>query len=242
MQATLERSTSVPPAVRRRPSHGRIESRDQARKPTLESTRQRKWAIGGVAALAAVAAITAAVVLLRPSPTPDGPSQEIAQRVTAAKQQIEQGACAAAIAENIEPALARDPDNADLLSLKRQAEACIAALPPSERTAAEAAEAAIAAELASARDLIARGDCATALNTHISNVLNTNPDNAEARDLKTQAEACSKAASPSRAHPPSPPVQLAQSLPPEEGGLETLAWRARSRLSDARESDACALR
>lgn len=192
------------------------------RKPTPESERQRKWAIGGAAALAAVAAITAAVMLLRPSPTTEEPQQEIAQRVTAARQQIEQGACAAAIADNIEPALARDPDNADLLNLKRQAEACIASLPPSERTQAEAAESAIAAELELARDLIARGDCSTALNPHINNVLSTNPDNAEAQNLKTQAEACSKLATAKPRPPPSAAVQLAQSLPPEDGGLESL--------------------
>jgi len=214
------------------------------RKFTLELTRQQKSAIGGVAALAAVAAIAAAVVLLWPSRTTDGTLQEIAQRVTAAKQQIEQGACAAAIAENIEPALARNPDNADLLNLKRQAEACIAALPPSERTPAEAAEAAIAADLTAARDLIGRGDCSTALNTHISNVLNTNPDNAEALDLKTQAEACSKAAESKPRPPTSPPAQLAQSLPPEDGGLETLPgeldrdYQARVRAMRSRYDEA----
>ncbi len=143
--------------------------------------------------------------------------------MTAAKLQIDQGACAEAIAEHIEPALARDPDNADLLNLKRQAEACTASPRTSEPTPEEVARSAIAAELGLAKDLIARGDCSTALKAHIDNVLNTNPDHAEARELKTQAEACSKALDPKPRPATGSALQLAQSLPPESGGLESFA-------------------
>ena len=74
-----------------------------------------------------------------------------------------------------------------------------------------------AAILQTARDLIAANDCAGALDPHINSVLNVEPENAEALELKTQAEACIKSA-PSG---PRGPV-LAVRIPPADGGLDTL--------------------
>ena len=106
------RSTASPPAISRPGSW----------------TARTKWA-AGIATGLATAAIIAAVIFLQPPP-PAEPSPELIGQIAAAKSQIAQGLCAEALAQNIDPALARYAGNTDLLALKRQAEGCVPAPKP----------------------------------------------------------------------------------------------------------------
>jgi pSer/pThr/pTyr-binding forkhead associated (FHA) protein len=168
------------------------------------------WA-AAIATGLATAAIIAAVIFLQPAPPAEIPP-ELIREIAAAKLQISQGSCAEALAQHIDPALARYSGNTDLLALKRQAEACVPAAPPPEQGPDP-----IAASLQSARDLIAAGDCSGALDLHISNVLSVEPENPMALELKTQAEACVKSSQPGSR------IVLAKKIPPADGGLDPLA-------------------
>ena len=181
-------------------------------------TPQQKKVVGGALALVAIGTLAAAGAAVRSARERERAVNEVAASIVAANDQLGRGACADALAQNIQPALTRDPNNGDLLSLRQRAEACLAPAPlPADPPPVSPVETA----LASVRELMAQGQCDPALVQQIVAVLAGEPDNADALALKGEAEKCAvKLAKPT---PPGPkPPLLAQKIPPEDGGLEPL--------------------
>jgi hypothetical protein len=160
--------------------------------------------MAGIATGLVATAIIGAVIFLQPSPQAV-PPKDLIDHIAAAKVQIAQGSCAEALAQHIDPALARFAGDTDLLALKRQAEGCrtksVENLGPQPDP-----------NLETAKELIAANDCAGAL-VKIDDVLSRDPANFEALGLKTQAEACKPVEKVSVTRP-------LERIPPADGGLD----------------------
>ncbi len=195
------------------------------KRSTSPPTPQQKRLYVGAAALVAVGLLIVAGLLVRSSQVQQ-PSDAIAGLITAAAQQMNQGACADALAQNIQPGLDKDPSNADLLRLKQLAEECVTqAAQPVDPVPAPVVSPTEAA-LASARELLAQGLCDQGLVQQIAAILTTEPDNQSAIALKAEAEKCATptpVGPPPTARPVQRPPALAKRVAPEEGGLEPLA-------------------
>jgi tetratricopeptide (TPR) repeat protein len=202
-----------------KPSVPKPTPKPAAKKPAASAATQPWLLIGGAAA---AVIIIAAVVVMRfraPSAPPTDPRVETL--LADARGLIDRSDCARALNDAINPALALDPNNADALALKTRASGCL----PPPPTPVDPAPVAMTAEeitehLRVAEEAIARRECDAALTEHIAKVLDKDPTNQQAVDLKAKAEAC----------PPlpvkTPPTQqvsapkLAVKIPVENGGLE----------------------
>lgn len=180
--------------------------------PTAQKSSQW-WLIGGGAAAVVVLGIVAAVLLLR---RPDEPVVakpepiDIAAVVARANRAAEEDRCQEAI-DALGPALSQFPDNADLAGARERAERCRLLASLSEPTPD------IPTELLKSAELIAAKQCREAT-LRITNVLVYQPENAEAANLKQQAERC---LAPATTVPPPQPAgpKLAVAIPPDQGGL-----------------------
>lgn len=181
-------------------------------------TPQHKRVVGGVLALVAVGTLAVAGVVVRSARERERAASEIAASIVAANLQLDRGSCAEALAQNIQPALMRDPNNGDLLSLKQRAEGCLTVVPPPPDPPPVSP---VEAALASVRALMAQGQCDEVLVQQIVAILTSEPDNADAMALKAEAQKC--VITPVRPSTPAPraPV-LAQRIQPKDGGLEPL--------------------
>jgi tetratricopeptide (TPR) repeat protein len=203
----------------------------------VPALNQRTWRAGGaLVAVVAAAAITAALVLRSPAPVVEAPALDFSGVIADADRLIGQGLCAEAIVQTIDPALQRDPDNTDLLSVKRRAEGCIQPAPPPGPAPLDAA-----VELQAVRDLLASRDCADAMQ-RVDTVLMAEPENAQALELRKAVQACLTpvATNVQRAEP------LAREIAAESGGLQVLPneldrdYQARVNAMRARYDEAMA--
>jgi predicted component of type VI protein secretion system len=194
----------------------------KAAKPPQKGASQSTWLlVGGAVVVVAIGAIAIARFVRAPSAPPtNGP--RIEGLVADARKLIEQGDCARALKDAIDPALALDPNNSDALTLRTRASACIPP-PPAPAPVAVAALTAdeIAEHLRVANEAVARRECEAALTEHINKVLEQDPSNQQAVELKARAEICPP---PPKAGPASPPatLKLAVRIPAEKGGLEPI--------------------
>lgn len=179
------------------------------------------WPLIGGAAL--VVLIIAVVVVMRfrtPAPV-DTTQQQVDTLLADAKGLIDRSDCARALSDAINPALVLQPDNADALALKTRASACLPPPPAPDVPAQVAMTAEEAAEhLKVAEEAIARRDCESALTEHINKVLEKDPTNQQAVDLKVKAEACPQTVVRTPQPPQAPKEKLAVKIPAENGGLE----------------------
>jgi len=206
---------------------------------------QVRWLVGGAALLVAIGVAIAVARFARTPPVPE-PSPVVAL-LADARRLIDQGECQRALNDAIGPALAAEPTNSEALTLKTQAGACVAPspAPPGPRAAVPLTTEEISEHLRLATDAVSRQECAAALTEHISKVLDQEPANPEAVQLKQQAEVCPPPAKEPVA--PAPATRkLAVRTAPENGGLEPLSgeqdkdYQLRIRAMRARYDEAVA--
>jgi tetratricopeptide (TPR) repeat protein len=190
-------------------------------KPGPQMPAQTMWLLAGGAAV--LVAVVAFAIFRFTHPTVRKPTQ--AEKLIAdARNLIEQGDCARALHDAIDPALALEPNNADALTLKSRASGCIPPPPPPVAVPVALTADEIAEHLRAAGDAITRRECEPALTEHITKVLEQEPANQQALDLKARAEACPPLPrTPQTPAPPKPTVVVAVRIPPDKGGLEPLA-------------------
>jgi tetratricopeptide (TPR) repeat protein len=188
-------------------------------KPGTRMPAQTMWLFAGGAAV--LVAVVAFAIFRFTHPPVREPTQ--AEKLVAdARTLIEQGDCVRALRDAIDPALALEPNNAEALTLKSRAGACIPPPPPPPVAVPVAWTAdEIAEHLRAAAEAIRRRECEPALTEHITKVLEQEPTNQQALDLKAKAEVCPQVQKPGP--PPPPPVALAVRIPPDKGGLEPLS-------------------
>jgi hypothetical protein len=210
-----ERPTPKPPAPKPTP-------KPAVKKPAASAAPTQQWLLIGGAAV--VVLIIAVVVVMRFRTPSVNPTQAQVDALLAdAKGFIDRSDCARALSDAINPALVLQPNNADALALKTRASGCLPPPPPPvdpapvvAMTAEETAE-----HLKVAEDAIARRECEVALTEHINKVLEKDPTNQQAVDLKVKAEACPPAPVARAPQVPQPPKEkLAVKIPAETGGLE----------------------
>jgi hypothetical protein len=127
---------------------------------------------------------------------------------------VNDGKCAEALQEQIGPALAANPNDAEAVALK---ERCTPAPPPPAETPAPPAapvEKTVAQKLDEAEASLAANECQAALDA-VNAILTENPDDARAKDLAAKADECLKPAAPAAEAPP-PAVRIAAA----QGGLD----------------------
>lgn len=184
------------------------------RQPGPNPTRSSRWLIAAGVGVTLLIGGGLAWQLTQPKPVEQvqQPVPPVSQLIADARAKVVQGACAEALSAIIVPALANDPTNAELLQLKESAEACLKPAAPA------AASVDAASLLATARTLIGKGFCEEA-NYSIKQVLDAQPDNAEAREL--QAKPCTPVpvTTPKSTRPPQT-TQGPTVIPHSEGGLD----------------------
>ena len=193
--------------------------------PTSESTARttrasgwtahRGWLIGGVAAAIIGVTGVAASRLLRDGSAPAGTRTSTPDWKAAAIGLVEQGHCADALAKYIDPQLKANPTDADALALKNR---CATPAPPPP-AAPPPVDTALEARLKSVADAIDAKNCASALKD-VTSILQGDPANARALDLKARAQACSVAPTSGTAPPAAPAAPQVAEKPPEQGGLK----------------------
>jgi tetratricopeptide (TPR) repeat protein len=129
---------------------------------------------------------------------------------------VNDGKCAVALQEQIGPALAVNPNDADALALKERCEPPPAPAPAPVETPPPAApvEKTLAQKLDDVEASIAANECQAALDA-VNALLTENPDDARAKDLAAKADACLK---PAAAAPEAPPAAV--KIAAAQGGLE----------------------
>jgi predicted component of type VI protein secretion system len=179
------------------------------------------WLLIGGAALAVV--VIAAVVVMRfrtPSVPPDSTQQQVETLLADARGLIDRSDCARAMSDAINPALALQPNNADALALKTRAGACLPPPPPVDPAPVAMTAEEVTEHLRVAEEAIARRECEAALTEHINRVLEKDPTNQQAVDLKVKAETCPPLVVKAPQAPQAPAPKLAVKIPAENGGLE----------------------
>ncbi len=205
--------TPKPPAAKATPK--------PAPKKAAASAAAPPWPLIGGAALVVLIIVVVVVMRFR---TPSAPQTDprVVALIADARGLIDRSDCARALSDAITPALAIEPNNADALALKERASGCLPPPPPPVDTPAVVAMTAeeVAEHLKVAEEAIARRDCETALTEHIAKVLEKDPTNQQAVDLKVKAEACPQAVAKRPEVPQAPKEKLAVKIPAEQGGLE----------------------
>jgi tetratricopeptide (TPR) repeat protein len=142
------------------------------------------------------------------------PPAAVTSPLEALATRITNGDCAGALTE-LDAFLASNPTDSQALGLKRRAESCVAP-PPAPLDVPPPID--IAGNLQAAAKMLESGNCAAALTDYINPVLEKDPINLEAAELKKKAESCGQP-------PPPGPVAANQpkTLPPEQGGLPRIA-------------------
>jgi FHA domain-containing protein len=169
--------------------------------------------MGGVAvAIIGVTGVTA-TKLLRDGAGASKPNAANLEWKVAASALVQQGKCSDALAKYIDPQLKANPNDADALALKNT---CAPAPPP---VVPPPVDTALEASLKAAGDLIDAKDCASALKA-ITAILEKDPANARALELRTRAEGCSAAATTGTKPPVAPVEAQVAEKPPEQGGLK----------------------
>ena len=186
---------------------------------TAKGPSTTTWLIaGGAAVLVLLLAIVIVRVARGPSAPVDTTGPQVQGMIADARRLIEQGDCAGALTRAIEPALSLQPGNAEVQTLKTTATACVPApAPPQPPPPQGLTPEEITAHLQSAADAIGRKECEPALTEHITKVLEQDPSNQQALDLKLKAETCGPK---TPVAPAAPTVKLAVVIPPDRGGLE----------------------
>lgn len=190
-------------------------------RPAASSNNKQTWVVGAGAAIVVALLIAIGLLVARSMRNSAPAPPDVSPFIAAATQQLGQGACAEALAQNILPGLSAAPNNTELLTLKERADTCVAsAVPPGTPSPEDAAR----TTLTQARDLITQNNCAGALE-QINFVLLTFPNNAEAQAMKAEAEKCAPVAvaTATPAPTPRPAAAGATRIAPENGGLEPLA-------------------
>lgn len=200
------------PEVSQAAQSSRIPVKDQRRGQPNWFAQQPTWMLGavGAAAVGGLAVVIALLVGGRAGPP------TITEQLDGLEARINSGDCEGPLVE-LEALLASSPVEPRALELKGRAEACTQLTPPPPPVPTDTGE-----RLKTAAFLIENGDCLGALTEHIDPVLEVEPANPEAVELKIKAEACKQASSP-KPPPTSPPKiaadPTAKPLPPESGGL-----------------------
>ena len=210
---------------------------------TAKGPATTTWLVaGGAAVLLLVLAIVIVRVARRPSVPVNTTRPQVEGMIADARRLIEQGDCAGALTRAIEPALSLDPANAEAQTLKTTATACVPPPPPPQPPPPQGlTPEEIVAHLQAATDAIGRKECEPALTEHINKVLEQDPSNQQAQDLKQRAETCGPK---TPAAPPTPIVKLAVAIPPDRGGLEPTSgeldkdYQARVKAMRARYDEA----
>ena len=210
---------------------------------TAKGPATTTWLVaGGAAVLLLVLAIVIVRVARRPSVPVNTTGPQVEGMIADARRLIEQGDCAGALTRAIEPALSLDPANAEAQTLKTTATACVPPPPPPQPPPPQGlTPEEIVAHLQAATDAIGRKECEPALTEHINKVLEQDPSNQQAQDLKQRAETCGPK---TPAAPPTPIVKLAVAIPPDRGGLEPTSgeldkdYQARVKAMRARYDEA----
>lgn len=135
-----------------------------------------------------------------------------ASAITTADEQITRGLCADALGQTIQPALVRDPGNAQLQALKQKAEVCLA---PATTTIPR--EDPNILEVTWIQTQLALRICNAEVVTRVGALLEKGPDNTDYQALKAEVEKCRATATAG----PAPP-KFAVRVPPDQGGLEPL--------------------
>ena len=126
------------------------------------------------------------------------------------------GKCAEALQDQIAPALAANPNDADALALKERCTPPPApAAPPAPTPPPAPAEKTVAQKLDDVEASLAANACQAALDA-VNAVLTENPDDARAKDLAAKADACLKPVVPATPEAPPAPVKIAAA----QGGLD----------------------
>jgi tetratricopeptide (TPR) repeat protein len=179
------------------------------------------WPLIGGAALVVLVIAVVVVMRFRGPSTPET-DPRVAALIADGRGLIDRSDCARALSDAINPALAIEPNNVEALALKDRANGCLPPPPPPADSAPVVAMTAdeVAEHLKVADESIARRECEAALTEHINKVLEKDPTNQQAIDLKVKAEACPQAVVRRPELPQAPKEKLAVKIPAENGGLE----------------------
>ena len=156
---------------------------------------QSKWLLGALAAVVVAAAGVGIWLFVMRQPAPQVVVVE--NDLEAPKRLIESEDCEGAL-RWLEPVLTRNPDQPRALELKARAEACVQV----QNTPKVDPPLDAAGHLSAALLMLESGDCAGALAEHINLVLETDPLNVDATELKKKADAACTVAGPTTTVPP----------------------------------------
>jgi tetratricopeptide (TPR) repeat protein len=222
---SVPRQTPRPSAVTTpkptpKPSIPKPTPKPAAKKPAA-SAPTTNWVLVGGAAVVALVLIAIVVVRMRKPSAPENTARQRVETLLAdARSRIDRNDCVGALSDAIDPALALEPNNVDALALKTRASACVPPPPPPAPVPVVMSADEIGEHLRVADEAIARRECDAALAEHINKVLEQEPTNPKAVELKAKAEACPpivvKAPSATAAAAP----KLAVKIPAESGGIE----------------------